>query len=119
MAERILVVDDEANICSLFAAELASEGWDVECANDSRSALDKIANGDFSLVVLDIKLGDEDGLEVLARIKETHSDLPVVLSSAYSVYKSDFKSWLADDYVVKSSDLTDLKAKIRELVSFD
>jgi len=118
MSGRILVVDDEENIRGLFAAELESEGWEVECASDSREALDKVTSGDVSLVILDIRLGEEDGLQLLERIKENQSNLPVILSSAYSVYKSDFKSWLADDYVVKSSDLTELKKKIRELVEF-
>ena len=44
------------------------------------------------------------------------SNLPVVLNSAYTTYKNDFKSWLADAYVVKSSDMTELKATIRELL---
>ena len=68
------------------------------------------------LIVLDIKLGEMEGLEVLQRIKDTHRDKPVILNSAYSHYKNEFTSWLADAYITKSGDLTELKDKISELL---
>ncbi|OGC83247.1 MAG: two-component system response regulator, partial [candidate division Zixibacteria bacterium RBG_16_43_9] len=68
------------------------------------------------LVVLDIKIKKLHGLEVLKKIKEFNKDLPVVLNSAYETFKSDFSSWIADAYLIKSSNLAELKEKIAELL---
>jgi DNA-binding response OmpR family regulator len=57
-----------------------------------------------------------DGIESLRRIKERHPGLPVVLVTAYGEYRSDFGTWAADGYVVKSADLTELKARIARLL---
>jgi len=54
---------------------------------------------------------------VLEQIKSYDLNLPVILNSAYSTYKANFSSWIADDYVVKSSDLSELKSAIRKYIS--
>ena len=58
-----------------------------------------------------------DGLEALPRILGIKEGLPVILNTAYSQYQESFMSWAADAYVVKSSDLTELKEKIKMLVN--
>ena len=58
-----------------------------------------------------------DGLEALPRILGIKEGLPVIMNTAYSQYQDSFMSWAADAYVVKSSDLTELKEKIKELVN--
>jgi DNA-binding NtrC family response regulator len=115
--KRILVVDDEANIRRLYSEELTDSGYRVACAaswEEARRALDREP---FDLVTLDIRLGEgADGIEALRQIKELHPGLPVVLVTAYEEYQADFGSWAAEGYVVKSSDLTELKGRIaREL----
>jgi DNA-binding NarL/FixJ family response regulator len=54
------------------------------------------------------------GIEVLRQIKEKYPNLPVLLSSAYSEYKQDFGTWASEEYLVKSSDLEDLKSAVRK-----
>jgi two-component SAPR family response regulator len=54
-----------------------------------------------------------DGLEAIGKIIELNKNIPIIINSAYSTYKDDFMSWAADAYVVKSSDLTQLKKTIR------
>ena len=111
--KNILVVDDEANIRRLYSEELTDAGYRVVCAagwEEARRALDLEP---FDLVTLDIRLGDgADGIEALRLIKELHPGLPVVLVTAYEEYQADFGSWAAEGYVVKSSDLTELKGRI-------
>ena len=68
-----------------------------------------------SLTRLDAKQ-EKDGLEVLDLLRKKNKSLPVILNSAYSTYKNDFTSWLADAYLVKSHDLTELKDKVQELL---
>ena len=70
-----------------------------------------------TLVVLDIKLKDQNGLEILGDFRKLDKNIPIVLNSAYSTYKNDFQSWLADAYLVKSPNMDDLKRKIRELIN--
>ena len=57
-------------------------------------------------MVLDIKLRNESGIDLLQRIVKERHDMPVILCTAFSCYKDDFSTWLADGYVVKSSDMT-------------
>jgi DNA-binding NtrC family response regulator len=109
---RILVVDDEAGIRLLYAQELADEGYEVVTAGTIEEATAALQLGGYDLVLLDIKLKQESGLEFLQTIVKERHDLPVILSTAFSCYKDDFSAWLADGYVVKSSDLSELKQEI-------
>ena len=114
----ILVVDDEEHILRLYEKEFSDEGYQVKTAKGAEEAI-KIAQEDqVNLVVLDIKLEEKNGLEILSDLRRINKDLRIILNSAYSTYKSDFQSWLADAYLVKSSNLEELKKKIRELVNF-
>jgi len=113
----ILVVDDEANIRSLYSAELTDAGYRVVCAANWEAAQRALDQEPFDLVTLDIRLGEgANGIEALRLIKERHPGLPVVLVTAYEEFQTDFGSWAAEGYVVKSSDLSELKERIaREL----
>jgi DNA-binding NtrC family response regulator len=114
---KLLVVDDEKNVRKLYETELQREGYDVASAESAEEALEQIAEDPPDLVVLDIRLDGMDGIDCLRTIMAKRRDLPVILNSAYSTYKQDFASWMADAYVVKSADLTELKDKIKEVLS--
>jgi two-component system, response regulator, stage 0 sporulation protein F len=113
---KVLVVDDEENILKLYSMELGMEGFDVRVANCGEDAIQSVKDDIPDIVVLDVQMNDKDGLEVLAELKVECKDLPIVLNTAYSTYKNNFQSWLAEDYVVKSADLSELKQKIREIL---
>ena len=85
----------------------------VILADGGREAIDKLSEMGYAvdLVILDIKMPDVDGLEVLNQIKLKNKTLPVILLSAYPTFKQDFTTWAAEEYVVKSSDLSELKEK--------
>ncbi len=115
----ILIVDDEEDIRSLYENELCGEGYTTISACSGEEALqviDKTPNVD--LVILDIKMAQLDGLQVLEQLRCKSANIPIILNSAYSTYKNNFSSWLADAYLVKSSDLSELKNKVKELLSF-
>ena len=118
MKKKILVVDDEPNIRLLLKEELTDEGYDVITAENGKTALKKIEEERPDIVTLDIKMPGEDGLSILRKIRETAYDLPVIICSAYSVFKSDFSAIAADHYVVKSSDFDELKNKIKEILNY-
>jgi DNA-binding NtrC family response regulator len=114
---KLLVVDDEANIRLLYAQELSDEGYEVVTAGSALEAVEKLEGADFDLVVLDIKLKNESGIELLQRIVKERHTLPVILCTAFSCYKDDFSAWLADGYVVKSSDMQELKDEIKRVLA--
>jgi len=114
----ILVVDDEEHILKLYEKEFSEDGYQVKTAKDAKEGIKIAQETQLDLVILDIKMEGKNGLEVLSDFRRINKNLPIILNSAYSTYKSDFQSWLADAYVVKSSNLEELKRKIRELVDF-
>jgi DNA-binding NtrC family response regulator len=113
---RLLVVDDEANIRLLYSEELSEEGYQVVTAASISEATERLQEGSFDLAVLDIKLRNESGIELLQQLVKERHDMPVILCSAFSCYKDDFSAWLADGYVVKSGDLTELKQEIARVL---
>ena len=117
MTQRILIVDDEEMIRLLYRKELSRDGYEVDTASSGAEAIEKASQGEFDVVILDIELPDMSGLGALHKLREIAPETPIILNSAYTTYKSDFQSWLADDYIVKSSDLEPLKEKIKQLVA--
>jgi len=111
--KKILVADDEMAIRLLYSEELKEEGYEVFTAANGREALEIVEKESLDLVILDIKMPEMDGIEALRQIKERKPDLPVLLSTAYGEYKQDFATWASDDYLVKSSDLDDLKNAVK------
>jgi len=117
MKSKLLIVDDEKNIRLLYKREFEFEGYEIELAENGMECLRKIESFKPDLVILDIRMPGIDGLETLNQILGKNNVLPVVINSAYSSYKDNFMSWSADAYVVKSSDLTELKTKVKELLA--
>ena len=111
--KKILVADDEMSIRLLYSEELKEEGYEVYMASNGREALEMVEKIPLDLVILDIKMPEIDGIEALRLIKEKRPDLPVILSTAYGEYRQDFSTWASDEYLVKSSDLDELKEVVR------
>jgi two-component system response regulator (stage 0 sporulation protein F) len=109
---KILIVDDEEHIRYLYSEELTDAGYEVITAESGYRLLEKIEEEKPDLVVLDIKMVDYNGLDLLQDIRNRFYNMPVVLCTAYDTFKEDMKSIAADFYVIKSFDLTELKNKI-------
>jgi len=109
---KILVVDDEEHIRLLYSEELTEAGYEVITAADGYKLIERIEEEKPDLVVLDIKMVDYNGLDLLQEIRNRFYNLPVILCTAYDTYKEDIKAIAADFYVIKSFDLTELKKKI-------
>ena len=111
----ILVADDDKNLALLYQQELSDEGYQVDIVYDAPSAIDRVEQDPPDLLILDIRMPGMDGIEALGHILGKDNELPVILNTAYSNYKDNFMTWSADAYVVKSSDLTELKTTIRDV----
>ena len=116
---RILLVDDEEYIRHLYTEELSEEGHEVSTLANGHNLLRRIESVQPEAVVLDIRLVDYDGLELLQEIRSRYHDLPVILCTAYDTYKEDPKTIAADYYVVKSFDLSELKMAIQRVIETD
>lgn len=118
--KRILVVEDDESERILYHDELVDAGYDVVLAAGGKEALNCLKDGKIDLVVLDIVMPEMDGLETLGEIIKSNRDVPIILHSAYPKYKESFMSWGAEAFIIKSSNLSNLKVKIQEiLVGFD
>jgi len=113
---KVLIVDDEKHIRLLYAEELEEEGYEVAVASDGVEILELIEKERPDVIILDIKMVSSNGLDVLQEIRNKFYNLPVILCSAYGSYKVDIKAIAADAYVVKCSDLTELKKKIAQVL---
>lgn len=113
---RILLVGDEQYIRELYSEELFAEGHNVTTVATGYNLVKKINHLQPDVVVLEIRLVDYDGLELLQEIRTEHHDLPVILSTAYDTYKYDLKSIAGDYYVNKSFDLSQLKTAIQRAI---
>ena len=113
---RLLIADDDKNLALLYEQELSDEGYEVDVVNDAKSAIERVESDAPDLLVLDIQMPGMDGIEALSHILGKNNQLPVILNTAYSNYKDNFMTWSADAYVVKSSDLTELKETIADVL---
>ncbi|MDR2161073.1 MAG: response regulator [Desulfovibrio sp.] len=116
MAIKLLVVDDEPHIRMLYQEELETEGYTVASSDGQEPILAVIRRENPDLVLLDIKLANVSGLDLLQTIRAQTSTLPVILSTAYDSFQYDLKSIAADAYCVKSVDLSMLKDSIRSVL---
>jgi DNA-binding response OmpR family regulator len=112
---KILIVDDDQNILRLYKEELEEEGYTIVTASNGQEAIERFEAEDPDLVTLDILLPDIDGIKLLRQMKEKKPRLPIIMSTAYD-YRDDFAVWASEAYIVKSSDLTELKATIKKLI---
>jgi DNA-binding response OmpR family regulator len=113
---KLLVVDDDKNLRLLYEQELTDEGHEVTLAGSGPEALEYLRTARPDLIILDISMPGMDGIEALGKILAKDKSMPVILNTAYSTYKDNFMTWSADAYVVKSGDLTELKAKIKDVL---
>ncbi|MCB7128300.1 MAG: response regulator [Candidatus Brocadiales bacterium] len=112
----ILVVEDDKNQCLLYRQELTEEGYDVEVARDGKEAITMARLRSPDLIVMDINMAGMDGIEAMGKILGENNKIPIIINTAYTSYKDNFMTWSADAYVVKSSDLVELKNTIKEIL---
>ena len=116
MMKTILLVEDDKNQLLLYKQELSLEGYNIITSQDGQEAVKKVKEHTPDLIVMDINMPKINGIEAMGKILSEHRKVPIIINTAYNSYKDNFMSWSADAYIIKSSDLTELKDKMKELI---
>src|SRR5579863_565302 len=115
--DRVLIIDDDIELCELLAVRMSGEGFEIEAAHDGARGLERALSREHSLVVLDLMLPGMSGLDVLRRVRE-QSPIPVLVLTARG---EDVDRILgleigADDYLPKPFNPRELIARIRAVL---
>lgn len=115
--DRVLIVDDDIELCSLVGEYLASEGFRVESVHDGETGLQRASNGNYLMVILDVMLPGMSGFDVLRRLRAS-SRIPVLLLTARGedVDRIVGLEIGADDYLPKPFNPRELVARIRAVL---
>jgi CheY-like chemotaxis protein len=116
---RILVVDDEEALRVVLSAELEGEGYQVTSASDGQEAINVLTTKEFDLILLDIKMPNVDGFEVLKFVKERWPQTKVVMLTGFADLKNaiESKKLGAEDFVSKPYDLVDLLTTVERVLT--
>jgi DNA-binding NtrC family response regulator len=116
---RVLVVDDEEALRIVLSAELEGEGYQIASAADGQEAINILATKEFDLILLDIKMPNVDGFEVLKYVKEHCPKTKVVMLTGFADLKNaiESKKLGAEDFVSKPYDLVDLLTTVERVLT--
>jgi DNA-binding response OmpR family regulator len=113
--EKILFLDDSPSLLQLYAEEFTEDGFEVILAENGKEAFMKLEKESPQLVVMDVHIPIIDGCEMLTALLSKDPYVPVIVNTATPMYGEKSMPLGIEAYVVKSSDLTELKQKIREV----
>ena len=113
----ILIIDDEPWVRELLSEELQDEGYRVYSAENSKLASQCVRTSPPALIILDLYLREIHGWNVLCDIKKYAPGVPVLIFTAYDGYRDDPRLSGTAGYVIKNSDLGELKQKVADLLA--
>ncbi|MGV3771912.1 MAG: response regulator [Verrucomicrobiales bacterium] len=121
MKEHILVVDDEAPIRQLLQSYFKKHGYEVSVASTAAETLKVADDVPLNLVVLDVLLGDQDGLDVLQTLKQSHPNLPVIIMTGIGFDEELLQEAIskgASGYVSKTLPLDQLLMEVHRTLNY-
>ena len=115
--DKILIIDDDEELCELVSEYLAVEGFEIESVNDGAAGLERALSGDYDMAILDVMLPKMNGFDVLRNLRE-QSKLPVIMLTARG---DDMERIVgleigADDYLPKPFNPRELAARLRAIL---
>lgn len=113
-APRLLVVDDEPDLCTLYELTLVREGYDVDCAGSVQEAWQMLSERGYQLLITDMRLPDGDGLELLRRLEQAGRRERTIIITAYGSAENAVEALKAGayDYLTKPVDLRQFRAVV-------
>lgn len=114
---RLLIVEDEKELCDTIAKSLYAAGYEVDTCYDGDEALDYVLTEEYDLIVLDLNLPGRDGMDILRELRQDNDETKVIILSARSQIadKVEGLDAGANDYMEKPFHLQELEARIRSL----
>jgi DNA-binding response OmpR family regulator len=114
---KLLLVEDEPAQLDLYKRFLALDGHEVAGAKCGEEAIEVAKRFCPSVVVLDLVLPDMEGTETISKLLTECGKPKIVINTGYERYRYDFKCWGADAFVLKSSDPSELRATVRQVLT--
>ena len=115
--ESILIVDDDESTCRTLALILRKKGYETEAAGTGQEAIEKAQGRFFNLALIDLRLPDMEGVELLAPFKEMHPDMAVIMITTYASLETAV--WALNEgasaYITKPLNMDEVLAKIRKV----
>lgn len=114
---KILIVEDEPNLCAIIRKGFSENNHDVSVALDGATALDLISNFTFDVIVLDVMLPDNNGIEICRRLRAAKNFVPILLLTALASSENIVNGLNAgaDDYLTKPFKFLELEARVSAL----
>jgi DNA-binding response OmpR family regulator len=115
--DKVLIIDDDEELCELVSEYLTVEGFEISCVNDGAAGLEAALSGEYDMAILDVMLPKMNGFDVLRSLRET-SKLPVIMLTARG---DDMERIVgleigADDYLPKPFNPRELAARLRAIL---
>ncbi len=116
--ESILIIDDDQSICRSLAHIFGKKGYETETTGTGRGALEKAKERFFNVALLDIKLPDIEGVELIEPLKEMYLDIVVIITTAYATLENTIAALNrgAAAYIMKPLNMDEMLAKVEELL---
>jgi diguanylate cyclase (GGDEF)-like protein/PAS domain S-box-containing protein len=116
--ERILIVDDNESMCRSLRLVFEKKGYETETVGTGREAIEKAQGGFFNLALLDIRLPDMEGTELIPPLKEIHPDMAVILVTGHASLKTAVQALNngASGYITKPLDMDEVLSKARDVL---
>ena len=103
MKAKLLLIDDDANLCQVISYQLKKMGYDVDITNSGREGLEAYRQGNYDIVLTDIQMPDISGIQVLQEIRKQNKEVVIILITAYGSVENALEACRmgADDYITK------------------
>lgn len=116
---RVLIVDDDLDLLEMVCLMAANYGLNPTCVSSGSAALETLKNEKFSLLLMDIFLGDHDGRDIARQLKgsDDYRDIPILLYSAGHIDSSSIRNSRAEGFIQKPFEMKDLISRMRTLIN--
>jgi len=114
-ASKILVADDNKELCGLMIDILEGMGYDVDMVHDGYELLAYLENNNPAVIILDLMMPEKDGMSILGTIKQVAPYSRVIIYTGYQGYENSVYARTADRFLIKGSDVEELIQAVKEL----
>ncbi len=117
MSQKILIVDDEPNICEILEFNLANEGYEITTAFSAEEALKKLT-GEYSLVLLDVMMGGMSGYKMAETLRRNNNHIPIIFLTAKDTENDMLTGFSVggDDYISKPFSIKEVVARVKAVL---